>query len=156
MSLFNQFRFSDGPVIIPPQHVHHIVIQCGKKWDATSTQCNQFPHLRTRSASRLKHHHIPVRVAFELVVVRLNACETMRRIALFSFVPRCGGHVRGLDQAAQGALVREGRTQLHHDRDVRDALASAGALLIIGSGVYIIHREAIRAAEKASLDSPRQ
>ena len=37
--------------------------------------------------------------------------------------------------------------------DVPDALAIGGALLIIGSGIYVIHREAIRAAEKASMAS---
>jgi len=32
--------------------------------------------------------------------------------------------------------------------DVPDALAITGALLIIGSGIYIIHREAVRSAEQ--------
>ena len=39
--------------------------------------------------------------------------------------------------------------------DIADALAISGALLIIGSGIYIIHREAIKAAQKPAL-TPRR
>jgi drug/metabolite transporter (DMT)-like permease len=38
--------------------------------------------------------------------------------------------------------------------DVPDAWAVAGALLIIGSGVYVIHRETLRRAQEADGKAP--